>query len=267
MQAQTVATSFDDYSPQEVDTFALIACAKTKHPGRLPAREKYAGQLFPKARDYAEAVADGYAILSGKYGALAPGTVIEDYDVAVTDRDPDAWAADVLDDLDAAPIDACSTLIVLAGRHYRQPLADWLDELEAAGVDVQIPLDGLGIGEQLQELNRRLDVVDAPQSTTEEPNPYTSDVLQREEAAMEEFDEELHELRTRQLSERTKLSGRQAEVVAAKMQGLSHAEIAEELGMKKGVVDKHSTRARDKVTEARALLEAIGDVYPAEDVE
>lgn len=82
---------------------------------------------------------------------------------------------------------------------------------------------------------------------------------------MVEFDTERHERRSRQLHERTSLSERQAQVVAAKEQGLSHAQIAEELGLSKGVVDKHSTRARSKVQEARSLLEDVDDVYPNED--
>lgn len=89
------------------------------------------------------------------------------------------------------------------------------------------------------------------------------------------FDEELHDVRTRQLKERTNLSDRQAEVVAAKQLGLSHAEIAAYLDVQKGVVDKHSSRARKKlvaaeetierarreIEEAKALMDELADVY------
>lgn len=104
---------------------------------------------------------------------------------------------------------------------------------------------------------------DVEQGDTEAPNHSTADVQHDEDEDM--LDEDLYELKAERLAASTSLSGRQAEVVAAKMQGLSHAEIAELLDVSKGVVDKHSTRARKKVQEARALLEAIGDVYPEDE--
>lgn len=59
----------------------------------------------------------------------------------------------------------------------------------------------------------------------------------------------------------SELTERQADVVALKEAGLTHAEIAELLGVGKSSVDKHSERARGKVRAARETIEEIGAVY------
>lgn len=144
-------SDLSDYRKSDLEggRFALIACSKSKNEGRLPAREKYDGDLFAKSREYAERYCDGYAILSGSYGAVAPCEEIDGYDVSVRDRDDLEWCEDVLLRLPWRPIQACSEVHVLAGMDYRGPLEDELDSLDRHGVDVVVPLEGLGIGEQL----------------------------------------------------------------------------------------------------------------------
>ena len=57
------------------------------------------------------------------------------------------WGARVLDEL-ARAVDARAPLIVLAGRTYRDPL--WPSIAQRASV----PMEGMGIGEQLAWLTR-----------------------------------------------------------------------------------------------------------------
>lgn len=65
----------------------------------------------------------------------------------------------------------------------------------------------------------------------------------------------------RETLEESGLSGREAEVVAAKDQGLTHAEIADELDLPKSTVDEYSRRARSKFNDARNLIDALGETY------
>lgn len=60
--------------------------------------------------------------------------------------------------------------------------------------------------------------------------------------------------RAEALVETTALKRREAEVYALKEQGLSHAEIADELEISKSTVDEYSRRINDRVERARATL-------------
>jgi DNA-directed RNA polymerase specialized sigma24 family protein len=57
------------------------------------------------------------------------------------------------------------------------------------------------------------------------------------------------------------LSGREAEVVACKEQGLTHPQIAEYVDLPKSTVDEYSRRSRNKLKQARALVDEIGSLY------
>lgn len=57
------------------------------------------------------------------------------------------------------------------------------------------------------------------------------------------------------------LSGREAEVVSLKEQGLTHPEIAEYLELPKSTVDEYSRRARRKFKQARELVAEVGGTY------
>ena len=50
-----------------------------------PAKELYTGQLFQASRRWAERHADAYFIASAKHLVIEPDTVIEPYDLAMTD--------------------------------------------------------------------------------------------------------------------------------------------------------------------------------------
>lgn len=63
-----------------------------------------------------------------------------------------------------------------------------------------------------------------------------------------------------ELAERTLLSEREALVVLCKRDGLTHKQTANLLGVAKGTVDSHSSRASEKVRAARRTLAEFDDL-------
>ena len=138
-----------------VHRVALVACTKGKRAERSPAQDLYTGDLFAKARTYAETF-DSWGVLSAKHGLVSPGEIIEPYNVVLgnTKTGPPihAWTDGVIARLLKLHEKRLSDgeklhLTLLAGQHYRGVLAflsrraDW-----CAGVDE--PMKHLGIGQQ-----------------------------------------------------------------------------------------------------------------------
>lgn len=68
-----------------VRRIALVGCTKGKLPARAPARDLYVGDLFAKARAYAQTF-DAWYVLSARHGLVLPDEVIEPYDVTLGDK-------------------------------------------------------------------------------------------------------------------------------------------------------------------------------------
>lgn len=137
--------------PSAPRTIALVSCVSMKRPRAAAARDLYTSPWFRKASGYAEAVADGWYVLSAKYGLVDPGRVIEPYDETLNEmgsRERRAWAAGVLRQLEVV-LRSGDKVIMLAGQRYREGL---IGALRARGVQVSVPMEGLGIGEQLHWL-------------------------------------------------------------------------------------------------------------------
>jgi len=109
--------------------------------------------LFRLNLQYARSLKpDGIYILSAKYGLTSLGAMIDPYDLTLNNMKSPArkeWAEKVL-----AQLKGCSDLvrdhfIFLAGQKYRQYLTPRLSHVE-------VPMEGLGIGQQLQFLKRKL---------------------------------------------------------------------------------------------------------------
>lgn len=131
-----------------------MSCVAKKRAYAAPARDLYASALFQKARAYAERTADEWFVLSAKYGLVSPDTVIEPYDVTLNAMgvgERRAWAAKVQRQLEPVTR-AGDTVVMLAGARYREGL---MAALQRRGVRVEVPMEGLKIGEQLQWLSRR----------------------------------------------------------------------------------------------------------------
>lgn len=130
-----------------------MSCVAKKRAYAAPARDLYTSALFQKARAYAERTADAWFVLSAKYRLVNPDTVIEPYDVTLNDMgvsERRAWAAKVQQQLE--PVTRTGdTVVMLAGVRYREGLTA---ALQRRGVRVEVPMQGLKIGEQLQWLSR-----------------------------------------------------------------------------------------------------------------
>lgn len=136
----------------------LVGCASSKLQRPAPARELYTSQLFRKASAYAEQTCDRWYILSGKYGLVHPDAVIEPYDVKLGTNHRTAppihqWADGIRTQLaiELAEVPGV-TLVALAGVQYQTVLrpCQW---------PFQIPMKGLGIGQQLGWLTQQLELL------------------------------------------------------------------------------------------------------------
>lgn len=130
----------------------LVGCSSTKLSRPAPARELYTSALFRKASEYAERTCDRWFVLSAKHGLVHPDTVVEPYDVKLARTSPTTadWSAMVNRQLEDSLADTAHPLLVtLAGQRYRTFLlrSAWPHD---------VPMRGLGIGEQLAWLTRAL---------------------------------------------------------------------------------------------------------------
>jgi len=127
-------------------TIGLIACSSTKQSGTHCAAELYTSPLFRMSRAWVERnCADGWYILSAQHHLVHPDALVTSYDRTLREMsraERSAWASKVALQLDA--LMPCS-FFVLAGQLYCQALDDFTFER---------PLQGLGIGRQLQWLKR-----------------------------------------------------------------------------------------------------------------
>ena len=133
----------------------LVACAKKKRASARRARDLYSSALFTKASELADRCAEDWFILSAKHGLLHPERVIEPYDLTLNSMsaaERRAWADGVLEML-LPSMRGSEEMAILAGSVYRENL---VGPIKALGCQVEIPMDGLKIGRQLQWLNEKL---------------------------------------------------------------------------------------------------------------
>lgn len=132
----------------------LVSCVSKKLARPAAARDLYASAWFIKARAYVEAREAPWLILSARHGLVDPAEVIAPYETTLnrmTAADRRRWATRVIDQMEArAPV--ADEIIILAGRYYRADLMAWL---QARFARVSVPMEGLGIGSQLQWLSCR----------------------------------------------------------------------------------------------------------------
>ncbi len=133
----------------------LVGCVARKAPSSRPARELYASELFRRRRKYAEAKGQPWFILSAKHGLVHPDDVIAPYNETLDRLSPSAlqgWGNSVAEALNRRLGSLESVAFEIhAGRRYVQSLAP---RLLAQGASVQLPLEGLRIGKQLQWYGR-----------------------------------------------------------------------------------------------------------------
>ena len=132
-------------------TIVLVSCAAQKQKTPARAADLYTSPLFRRAREFAEAHGDAWFILSALHGLLHPERITAPYEFTLKEcrrREREQWAWRVLCELrSAAP--PGSRIIILAGKLYREHLEY---ELTRCGYTVEVPMRGMGIGQQLHFL-------------------------------------------------------------------------------------------------------------------
>jgi hypothetical protein len=130
----------------------LIGCGQRKRSERAPARELYTGPLFADRLAYADASRRPFWIVSARHGLIAPGVVLEPYDLTVRDLSPvdaAAWSLGVVRALLDELSDTCDlsrlTVELHMGADYAEPLRQILP---AIGINYSWPVRGLSQGEQ-----------------------------------------------------------------------------------------------------------------------
>jgi hypothetical protein len=133
-----------------------VACASQKQSHRARAEDLYISPLFKRSRRYCELTCDVWAILSAKHGLVMPETVIEPYNKALYEMkisERRTWGDLVLSQFRMrfrGYAWELVTLVMLAGEQYRAPFE------QAKTFQIEAPLAGMFIGQQLQFLNRSL---------------------------------------------------------------------------------------------------------------
>lgn len=124
----------------------LIACSQSKLDTAAQARDLYTGQAFKMARQLAERTGRPYLILSALYGLVEPMQALAPYNLYLGTASK-AFRAQWAQDVNAALAQRGIThAVALAGAAY----------LDGLSIDLDRPLKGLGIGQQLGYLSRAL---------------------------------------------------------------------------------------------------------------
>ena len=130
-------------------TIALISCGKSKRGESAPACQLYTGDLFQKSLAYARRRnADAIYILSAKHGLVELEREIAPYEKTLNgmpSTEIERWAEGVLAELRSRTNLTSDRFIILAGIAYCSRLLPHL-------TNVELPLKGLGFGEQLRFL-------------------------------------------------------------------------------------------------------------------
>lgn len=136
-------------------TVYLVSCVSKKKRGMHPARDAYDSPWFKKALAYVEQRlknADSWFILSAKHGLVGPGVCIDGYDKTLKDmplHEREEWATGVVKALQPI-IGKQDRVVMLAGKRYREFL---LEKITDMCHNVEVPMEGMRIGEQLRWLS------------------------------------------------------------------------------------------------------------------
>ena len=132
----------------------LVSCTSKKLDRKAKAEDLYISPLFCYQLAYARTLEpDAIYILSAKHGLIGLTDIVEPYDLTLnemTSAEVKQWAEMVLRQLRAEANLETDHFVLLAGANYRRYLVPHM-----ASYDV--PLEGLGIGKQLQQLKTWLD--------------------------------------------------------------------------------------------------------------
>lgn len=140
-------------------TLVIVGCGKLKANKACQAQNMYKGQLFKAAKSHAMKIGTRWLIASAKYGLLMPTDVIKPYDKTLTGAGRDEKAAfrhscqadyaGYLTDFGKP-----DRVVILAGKLYVDPLVGEHGTALRNVDQIELPLEGMGIGERLAYFKR-----------------------------------------------------------------------------------------------------------------
>lgn len=136
-------------------TIALVSYVSSKLDHAAAAKDLYISPLFMKARAYAEQIADRWYVLSAEHHLLAPDQEVAPYEKTLNKMpkaEREQWARTVFSQITSITVPS-DRIVFLSGLRYREGLAPLLS---GRGNPIEVPMEGLSIGRQLQWLTRRL---------------------------------------------------------------------------------------------------------------
>jgi len=132
----------------------LISCVSAKRESRSKAADLYTSPLFKKNLIYAKSLKpDRIFILSAKHHLLNLNDEIEPYDLTLNNfkaKELKLWAEKALHQLSQVSNLSTDQFIFLAGEKYRKYLITHISNYD-------VPMQGLGIGKQLQFLTNKIE--------------------------------------------------------------------------------------------------------------
>jgi hypothetical protein len=149
---QLEAVYRDPEEPRVARRIGLVGCVKEKATTVQPARDLYVSTLFTGRRFYVGRSCDQWWILSAARGLVHPDDVLAPYDVTLKDArrvQRRSWTRSVLDAIDKQVQPEAGDVFELhAGAEYRD--FGLVDGLRGRGCRVEIPTEGMRIGQQLR---------------------------------------------------------------------------------------------------------------------
>ena len=142
-------------------TVVFLSCTKSKLEQKAPAQELYSpSPTFKKTLDYGNQLQpDKMFILSAKHHLVPLEKELEPYDLTLKEMkkdEKDAWGDEVMKQMEDKGIDVENdTLIFLVGAEYMKPITKLLPE----SAKVEIPMQGLRMGERMKWLNDKIEKV------------------------------------------------------------------------------------------------------------
>ena len=133
----------------------IIACGKNKLNYPAQAQDMYIGELFKKSRKYVEKTHDRWFIASAKYCFLEPNMLIKPYEKTLntmSKNDVQIWSQFFVKDV-ILNVKKSEEIYFYAGNEYRKYV---IPALQQEGYIIHVPMQSLGIGQQLKWLKEGL---------------------------------------------------------------------------------------------------------------
>ncbi|TLS39050.1 DUF6884 domain-containing protein [Pseudalkalibacillus caeni] len=134
----------------------LLATARKKNNKPAPVTEFYQSPLFQKSLEYAKQNYARMYFYNAKDGLLLPNDMMDPYDVSIktfTHQEREEWAEKVVENFSKVENPSKVIVYLHGGAVYRKHLEP---KLEKHNFEYEVPLKGLGIGEQLNWYQKKL---------------------------------------------------------------------------------------------------------------